>query len=118
MELTPPAGAAPGFPLLQAAIAPRRTTAPNVDRGLLQGIAAILNDFTVALILQWRCRGGRLADGINRRSRGWRTPAGRIRRLRPRNSAARRRWRHQFHRPLVTSTPCALQSKRAPARPP
>src|SRR5882724_6641023 len=42
MELTPPAGAAPGFPLLQAAIAPRRTTAPNVDRGLLQGIAASL----------------------------------------------------------------------------
>src|SRR5882672_1421902 len=110
IELTPPAGAAPGL-LLQAAIKPRRTTTPIFDRGLLQGIAAILKDFTVALILQWcwiaACRTG-----------GCRTPPGRIRRPAPGNTAAGRRWRHRFHRPLVTSTPCAPHSRRASALPP
>jgi hypothetical protein len=49
IELTPLGGAAAGLPL-QAAIKPSRTAAPNFDRGPLQGIAAILKDFTAALI--------------------------------------------------------------------
>src|SRR5258708_32795273 len=48
-ELTPLGGATAGLPL-QAAIKPRRTAAPNFDRGPLQGIAAILKDFAAALI--------------------------------------------------------------------
>jgi hypothetical protein len=49
IELTPLGGAAAGLPL-QAAIKPSRTAAPNFDRGPLQGIAAIIKDFTAALI--------------------------------------------------------------------
>src|SRR5882672_8932812 len=51
IEVTPLGlgGATADLPL-QAAIKPRRTTAPNFDRGPWQRIPAILKDFTVASI--------------------------------------------------------------------
>src|SRR5882757_5541243 len=45
IEVTPLGGATAGLPL-QAAIKPKRTTAPNFDRGPLHRIPAILKDFT------------------------------------------------------------------------
>src|SRR5260370_28749651 len=48
MELTPPAGATSGLPL-QAAIKPTRRTTPIFRTGLVDAMAGILKDFTVAV---------------------------------------------------------------------
>src|ERR1700676_778035 len=62
IELTPPLGAAPGLPL-HAAIKPASTTTLSCRRDLVNAIAGILKDFTVAVVQR---------DGGSPESSAWR----------------------------------------------